>query len=238
MHQAYKLTKRTKRALRKQGVTVDNSSLNNITPLTKNQERIFNGYNSGKNMFLFGTAGTGKTYLALYLMLRDVLNGKYDKLVIMRSVVPSRDMGFLPGDQHEKLESYEMPYYELCYKLFNRKDAYDILKKENLIEFMSTSFIRGITFENTAILVDECQNMNWGELSTVMTRVGEYSRISFCGDTKQSDLRERDGKNDLLKLMRVCKIMDEFDFIQMDSDDIVRSNFQKQFIIKCEELGY
>lgn len=238
MHQAYKLTKSKKRALRKQGVTVDNSTLKQITPLTRNQNRAFNAYNSGKNLFLFGTAGTGKTFVALYLLLKDVLNGKYDRLIIMRSVVPSRDMGFLPGSKDEKLGSYELPYYELCYNLFGRPDAYEILKNENLIEFPSTSHIRGMTYDNSAILVDECQNMNWSELSTVMTRVGNYSRIAFCGDTKQSDLKPHEGKNDLLKMMTVCKNMKEFEFIQMDIDDIVRSDFQKQFIIECEKLGY
>lgn len=238
MHQAYKLTKSKKRALRKQGVTVDNSTLKEVTPLTKNQRRAFTAYDSGKNLFLFGTAGTGKTFVALYLLLQDVLMGKYDKLIIMRSVVPSREIGFLPGNANEKLAVYELPYYELCYNLFGRQDAYEILKNENLIAFPSTSHIRGMTYDNAAILVDECQNMNWGELSTVMTRVGNYSRIAFCGDTKQSDLKEKDGKYDLLKLMTVCKNMNAFEFIQMGVDDIVRSEFQKSFIIECEKLGY
>ena len=235
-----KLSKRQKRLLRKDGS--NGTGINNIEPvepLTDNQERIFDSYYTGKNLMLHGTAGTGKTFSAIYLALNDVLfEDMYDKLVIIRSVVPTRDMGFLPGNTKEKTRVYEIPYHTICGELFHRDDAYDVLKNKDKIEFMTTSYIRGLTISDSVVIIDEIQNMNWQEISSVLTRVGKGCRVILCGDTKQSDLTERTGKLDLLKLIKVCQKMGSFDFIQMTRDDIIRSGFVKEFIIECENLGY
>ena len=147
-------------------------------------------------------------------------------------------MGFLPGTAKEKSAEFEAPYYGICNTLFNREDAYNILKQKGHVEFKTTSHLRGMTLDNVIILVDECQNMNWQELHTIMTRLGENTRIIFCGDTKQSDLDERKGKHDLNKMLRVASTMDSFEFVQMQPEDVVRSGKAKEYILACEELGY
>lgn len=242
MHtQKEKITKKERRLLRKQGVIVDSpiNSLNPIVPLTQNQKKAFDAYKKGKNLLLHGSAGTGKTFIALYLALNDVINNnKYKKVIIIRSTVPSRDMGFLPGTHKEKAKVYETPYHTICSELFGQASAYTSLKQKNQIEFISTSFIRGTTINDAVIIVDEMQNLNWMELSTSLTRVGDNCKVILSGDTRQSDLSERDGKHDLLKIMNVCKRMNIFHFVQMTTADIVRSGFVKDFIITCEELGY
>lgn len=182
---------------------------------------------------------THNTFIALYLALNDVINNnKYKKVIIIRSTVPSRDMGFLPGTHKEKAKVYETPYHTICSELFGQPSAYTSLKQKNQIEFISTSFIRGTTINDAVIIVDEMQNLNWMELSTSLTRVGDNCKVILSGDTRQSDLSERDGKHDLLKIMNVCKRMNIFHFVQMTTADIVRSGFVKDFIITCEELGY
>jgi phosphate starvation-inducible protein PhoH len=235
-----KLTKKERRILRAQGITVNNvMNLSDISPKTMNQKKAFDSFRKNKNVMFHGTAGTGKTFVGLYLALKEVLHHEeQDKVIIVRSVVPSRDIGFLPGSQKEKIKVYESPYQLICTELFNRGDAYDILKQKNQIEFISTSFIRGITIKNAVVIIDEVQNMNWAEISTVLTRIGENCRVIISGDTKQSDLSERDGKRDLLKLINVCRNMNSFEFIQMTRNDICRSGFVKDFIIECETLGY
>lgn len=238
--QEKKLSKKERRILRTQGINTNPAiSLREISPKTMNQRKAFESFKKNKNIMFHGTAGTGKTFVGLYLALKEVIqHEEHNKVIIVRSVVPSRDIGFLPGNQKEKIKVYEYPYQLICTELFNRGDAYDILKQKNQIEFISTSFIRGITIRNAIVLIDEIQNMNWGEISTVLTRIGENCRVIISGDTKQSDLSEKDGKRDLLKLINVCRNMNTFEFIQMTKNDICRSGFVKEFLIECETLGY
>lgn len=239
MQQQKRLTKRQRRLLRQQSQTVENKfQLKRITPLTKNQQLAFDSYYDGKNLMLHGTAGTGKTFSAIYLGMKDVFADEYQKVVLVRSIVPSRDIGFLPGSQEEKIKVYELPYVQICSELFGRSDAYDLLKMKQKIEFISTSFIRGVTISDSIVIIDECQNMTWPELSTILTRIGENCKVIICGDTKQTDLNERNGKGDLLKLIRICQNLGTFEFIQMSHKDIVRSGFVRDFIIECENLGY
>lgn len=239
MQQQKRLTKRQRRLLRQQSQTVENKfQLKRITPLTKNQQLAFDSYYDGKNLMLHGTAGTGKTFSAIYLAMKDVFADEYQKVVLVRSIVPSRDIGFLPGSQEEKIKVYELPYVQICSELFGRSDAYDLLKMKQKIEFISTSFIRGVTISDAIVIIDECQNMTWPELSTILTRIGENCKVIICGDTKQTDLNERNGKGDLLKLIHICQNLGTFEFIQMSHKDIVRSGFVRDFIIECENLGY
>lgn len=238
MQIAQQLTKKAKRQLRKEKVSLNTMPLVDIQPLTENQRRAFEAWYHGKDLFLHGCAGTGKTLMAFYFALREVVLENCDKVLVVRSVVPSRDMGFLPGSENEKMKNYELPYYGITEQLFNRSDAYGILKQKDVIEFTSTSFLRGLTFDNTSIIVDECQNLSWMELHTIMSRVGEGSRIIFSGDTAQSDLDERKGKYDLNRMIEICKRMDCFEFVNMTPDDVVRSGKARQYIIACNELGY
>jgi hypothetical protein len=219
-----------------------NFSLSEIKPLTENQRKAFVAYKEGMHLMMHGIAGTGKTFLSFYLSLNDLLkpDTEYNKIFVIRSVVPTRDMGFLPGSNKEKTKVYEAPYYSICSELFGRADAYEYLKTKGLIEFMSTSFIRGITLNDCIVIVDECQNMDWGELSSIITRIGNNCKILFCGDYRQSDFRnrEKESKKDIVNFMKVLQNMDRFfSFVEFQSDDIVRSALVKNFIVTVDDLG-
>lgn len=205
-------------------------TLSEIEPLTQNQVAAFE---SDKHLVLHGVAGTGKTFISCYLAFDDMIKSSYNKLIIIRSAVPTRDIGFLPGNEKEKSAIYEEPYKDICVELFQRGDAYEILKTKSLVNFMTTSFIRGVTLRNAVIIVDECQNMSFHELDSIITRVGEECRIIFCGDFRQSDL----SKNGLKDFIRIVKAMDQFDLIDFEIKDIVRSGFVKDYITVKTNLG-
>lgn len=214
-------------------------SLRTISPLTLNQSSTFKAFEQGKHLLLHGVAGTGKTYISLYLALNEVLNkSRYKQIVIIRSVVPSRDMGFLPGTAKDKARVYEDPYKMICDDLFSRGDGYEILKTKRLVDFNTTSFLRGVTFNDAIIIVDECQNMIGQELDTVMTRVGNNCRIVFCGDFRQTDLARHEEKRGLLTFMNILDKMSCFEKIEFGKEDIVRSALVKSYIISKLELGY
>jgi len=212
--------------------------LREIKPLTTNQDLTFKSFNKGQHLLLHGVAGTGKTFISLYLALKSVLfHDTHKRIIVVRSVVPSRDMGFLPGSMKEKIRVYEDPYKAICDDLFARGDGYDILKSKHLVEFTTTSFLRGVTFEDAIIIVDESQNMTIAELDTVMTRVGENCRIIFCGDFRQSDLLRADERKGLLTFMSILDRMSCFEKIEFGKEDIVRSALVKNYIISKLELG-
>jgi len=215
---------------RKKTLAGANLDLQEIEPLTKNQVIAFE---SNKNLILHGVAGTGKTFISCYLAFDDMVKNIYERLVIIRSAVPTRDIGFLPGNEKEKASVYEEPYKDICIELFQRGDAYEILKTKGLVHFMTTSFIRGVTLRNATIMIDECQNMSFHELDSIITRIGQGCRVIFCGDFRQSDLE----KNGLKDFVRILKAMDQFDFIDFDIKDIVRSEFVKHYITAKTDLG-
>lgn len=205
-----------------------------IVPTTENQSLAFDSFNNNKNLMLHGCAGTGKTFIMLYLALRTVLSGHtdYKKVVIVRSMLPIRDIGFLPGTQEEKMSVYMEPYYSLVQEIFPEvENPYDLAYMQEILEFMGTSYIRGITLNDSLIIVDECQNLNYHELDTIITRVGDNSRIFFCGDYNQTDLKYEREQNGILKFIDILKTMEEFDFVEFMEDDIVRSGLVKNYII-------
>lgn len=208
--------------------------IQSITPKTPNQEAVFDAYEDF-NLILLGSAGTGKSFLSMYLGLHDVLEEKmYDRVMIIRSAVSSRDQGFLPGTEDEKMSVYEAPYEAICNELFKRGDAYSVLKTKRIVEFVSTSYLRGITIDNTVIIVDEIQNMSPAELNTIMTRVGENTKIIFSGDTRQSDMLK--DKYDFMKFVDLISKMNEFKTITFTVDDIVRSGIVRQYLTLKEKL--
>lgn len=217
--------------------------LKQVSPITARQEEMFEAYNDTYNdgLMAIGSAGTGKTWCALYLALKDVYEERlYDRIIIVRTAVQTRDQGFLPGNLAEKMASYETPYVDIVNDLFDRSDAYKMLKEKGIITFMSSSFVRGLTFNNAIIIFDEAQNANADELRSVMTRVGEGSKILFCGDTKQDDLKAGKNKNDksgLGKFIEIIEHMGDIPIVKFDRDDIVRSGIVKRFIIAEEELA-
>jgi phosphate starvation-inducible protein PhoH len=237
-----RLTKRTRNRIEKETDYLLNSrfAMKRIDPITKNQRNLFQHYNDKQNLLAIGSAGTGKTYISLYLALKDVMTkGVHKEIIIIRSSVQSREQGHMPGNDKEKMAHFEAPYVDIVNDLFERGDAYQIMKQKGMIRFMSTSFIRGLTFNNAIIIVDECQNMRVDELRTIITRVGEDSRIIFCGDTKQDDLECSKNRMDVSGLRYFKRIIDRmncFSTVQFTVDDIVRSGLVKQFIIAEEML--
>lgn len=222
-------------------VQKNNLVLRDINPLTDNQRVMFQEYDSGYNLFVHGYAGTGKSFLSLFLALDEIEEtGDYDGVILIRSVVPSRDMGFLPGSIKEKSRVYETPYVQIVNDLYSRGDAYTLLKDRGIIDFETTSFLRGCTWSNKIIIVDEIQNMSWTELYTILSRVGERSKIILCGDMRQTDLKKNE--SGLGHMMQVLKMMKNMKFIEFEREDIVRSSFVKELIIKSTEyqdiLGY
>jgi phosphate starvation-inducible protein PhoH len=207
-------------------------SMQDIQPITENQSIFFSNYESDKSQVLLGYPGTGKTFMALNRAFKELNDpsSPYRRIVIVRSAVPTRDVGFLPGTLTEKSAVYEMPYQSICNELFGRSDAYEVMKKHRTIEFLTTSFIRGITLDRTIVIVDEFQNMTSHEADSIITRVGDYSKIIFCGDILQRDLNKASERNVETFLKVLMSMKDVFDFNYFDEDDIVRSGIVADYI--------
>ena len=224
---------------------INSEQLTEIKALTDNQKLVFDAYENNKNLFLYGCAGTGKTFIAMYLALKEILSNKtaYEKLYVVRSLVPTREIGFLPGDHEDKAHLYQIPYQNMVKYMFKMPDdpafemLYDNLKAQETISFWSTSFLRGTTLDNAIVLVDECQNLNFHELDSIMTRVGNDSKIIFAGDIAQTDLVKTNEKNGILDFMKILEIMDEFANIEFDVNDIVRSGLIRNYIITKLQIG-
>ena len=232
-----------KQMKRKRPINAD--LLNKIEPITDNQKTLFENYKEGKNIFAYGAAGTGKTFVALYNALKDVLDPKSprERVYIVRSLLPTRDIGFLPGDEEDKSYLYQVPYQNMVRFMFQRgSDAefdrlYTDLRNQGTIDFLSTSFLRGITIDNGVIIVDECQNLNFHELDTIMTRVGQNTRIVFAGDIQQTDLTKTNDRNGILDFVNIMQQMKEVDCIEFDLGDIVRSGMLKSYLIEKIKMG-
>jgi phosphate starvation-inducible protein PhoH len=243
MEPTKRLTRKQKRVQQQQGGKEDNNlkinfRLKNIEPLTENQRVTFEHYSREKNLMLHGIAGTGKSFISCYLATKQLMENecKYKKLVIVRSVVPTRDMGFLPGNNKEKTKVYEAPYQAIFTELFGRGDSYEYLKQRGVIEFISTSFIRGVTLNDCIVVVDEIANMTLHELDSVITRVGRNCKIIFCGDFRQSDFTKEHERNGLIDFMKIVNKMRSFEFIDFNENDIVRSSLVKEYIITKDRL--
>ena len=216
-----------------------------IDPLTDNQKKLFDSYDDNKNLVAYGAAGTGKTFITLYNALRDVLdeNSPYEKIYIVRSLVATREIGFLPVDHEDKSSLYQIPYKNMVKYMFQMPtDAdfemlYGNLKTQGTISFWSTSFIRGTTLDKAIIIVDEFQNLNFHELDSIITRVGEDTKICFCGDATQSDLVKTNERNGIIDFLKILRVMPSFDLIEFGVEDIVRSGLCKEYIIAKTQLG-
>lgn len=224
---------------------INQDYLLDIQPLTDTQKKVFEEYSKGQNIFSYGCAGTGKTFVALYLALKDVLNenSPYEKVYIVRSLVATREIGFLPGTHDDKADIYQIPYKQMVRYMFEMPtDAafdmlYENLKNQETIKFWSTSFLRGTTLDKAIIIVDECQNLNFHELDSIMTRVGDETKIMFCGDALQSDLVKNNERDGILDFQKIMNKMDEVSVIEYGIEDIVRSGLVKSYIINKINLG-
>src|SRR5210317_352482 len=211
-------------------IAAANLNLQEIEPLTQNQLLAFEADN---NLVLHGVAGTGKSFISCYLGFDDILKNDKERIVLIRSAVPTRDIGFLPGNEKEKASVYEEPYIDICRELFQRGDAYEILKTKHVVFFRTTSYLRGVTLRDSVVIIDEFQNMTFHELDSIITRIGENCRVILCGDFRQSDLSD----NGLSQFIRILKAMGEFELVEFDPVDIVRSGFVKKYIMARVDLG-
>ena len=217
-----------------------------IDPLTDNQKRLFDSYDDDKNIIAYGCAGTGKTFITLYNALHDVLseNTPYERIYLVRSLVATREIGFLPGSHEDKADIYQIPYKNMVKYMFQMpSDAdfemlYGNLKAQETIKFWSTSFLRGTTLDNAIVIVDEFQNLNFHELDSIITRVGENTKICFCGDATQSDLQKTNERNGIIDFMRILRAMPSFDVIEFGIDDVVRSGLVKEYLIAKMDAGF
>ncbi len=233
-----------KQMRRKKPINTD--LLVDIEPLTENQKRLFKSYEEGKHLVAYGVAGTGKTFITLYNALNDVLSTDtpYDKIYLVRSLVSTREIGFLPGDHEDKSYLFQVPYKNMVKYMFQMpSDAdfemlYGNLKAQETIKFWSTSFIRGTTLDNAIVIVDEFQNLNFHELDSIITRVGENTKIMFCGDATQTDLVKTNERNGIVDFMRILRAMPSFDVIEFDIEDIVRSGLVREYIVAKIETGF
>jgi len=229
----------------KKNKEINSNDLVTIKPITDNQKVVFSTWKKGLNQFLFGAAGTGKTFVSLYLALQEIMDLKKsaDKVILVRSLIPTREIGFLPGDEEDKSALYQVPYRNMVQFMFEMPNEqtfnglYDNLKSKGSLYFLSTSFLRGLTFDNSIIIVDECQNLNFHELDTIITRVGQDSKIMFCGDFSQTDLVRNNEKNGLHKFMRILEEMNEFNCTEFTIGDIVRSGFVRSYLINKTKMG-
>ena len=229
----------------KKNKEINMNDLVSIKPITDNQKEVFSTWKKGLNQFLFGAAGTGKTFVSLYLALQEIMDLKKpaDKVILVRSLIPTREIGFLPGDEEDKSALYQVPYRNMVQFMFEMPNEqafnglYDKLKSQGSLYFLSTSFLRGLTFDNSIIIVDECQNLNFHELDTIITRVGQDSKIMFCGDFGQTDLIKNNEKNGLHDFMRILEEMKEFNCTEFTIGDIVRSGFVRSYLINKTKMG-
>ena len=216
-----------------------------VEPITDNQKRFFDAWDEDKMIYAYGVAGTGKTFIALYKALRDVLGETtpYEKIYIVRSLVATREIGFLPGDHEDKSSLYQIPYKNMVQAMFEMPDdnsyemLYDNLKAQETISFWSTSFIRGTTLDNAIVIIDECQNLNFHELDSIITRVGQDSKIIFCGDAAQTDLQKISERTGIIDFQRIIQNMEEFSLIEFNIEDIVRSGLVRSYLINKINLG-
>ena len=228
---------------RKKPINLD--LMRTVEPLTDNQELLFKSYKKDQNIVAYGAAGTGKTFITLYNALKDVLDEKspYEKIYIVRSLVATREIGFLPGDHEDKSSLYQIPYKNMVKYMFEMPDdsafemLYGNLKTQGTISFWSTSFIRGTTLDNAIIIVDEFQNLNFHELDSIITRVGENSKIMFCGDATQSDLIKTNERNGIVDFMRILRVMPSMSMVEFGVEDIVRSGLCKEYLVAKMELN-
>tara|TARA_S200000501_G_scaffold375775_1_gene428683 strand:+ start:4570 stop:5313 length:744 start_codon:yes stop_codon:yes gene_type:complete len=224
---------------------INSQYLLDIEPLTPAQDKVFADWKDGKNLYLYGAAGTGKTFVALYLALRAVFDDHtpYDKIYIVRSLVATREIGFLPGDHEDKSFLYQIPYKQMVQYMFEMPDddsfdnLYNNLKVQDTISFWSTSFIRGTTLDRSIVIIDECQNLNFHELDSIITRVGEDTKVMFCGDALQSDLVKTNERNGVYNFLGIIRTMEEFGVTEFGIPDIVRSGLIRSYLIAKINAG-
>lgn len=211
--------------------------LKHVKPITHSQHELVNAFDSGNHIVANGSAGTGKTFLACFLALRELLkaDSTYKKIIIIRSAVPTRDLGFLPGSIEEKYAIYEQPYMDIFAELLRRASSYQDMKEVGWVEFCTTSYVRGLTWDDAIVIIDECQSATFHEINSVVTRIGKNTRLIIAGDIPQTDLRKKGEVSGFGELAHIASKMKAFSVVKFTHQDIVRSEFVKSWIIACEK---
>ena len=220
-------------------VSKQHFTLSEVRPLTDNQEKTFDEWHDGNHLVLSGSAGSGKSFLALYLALKELMADRsdYKKIIIIRSAVPSRDIGFVPGTLEEKSKIYQEPYKNIVNELIGRGDSWYFMAEKKIIDFQTTSFLRGLTFSDCIIVFDEFQSATFHEIDSVLTRVGENCRFILCGDHAQNDLSIKREKTGFMEIMSILNNMDNVSHIKFTTSDVFLSGFVKEYLIEKEKQG-
>lgn len=235
--------KRAKATFRSTSPTTPNTNLQlkPIHPITDNQILAFNAYEDGKHVCMLGSAGTGKSFVALYNALKDVLDKStpYRRVVIIRTAQASKAIGFLPGTEKDKIAVFETAYKGIFAELFGRGDAYEVCKQKGIVEFTGTSFLRGTTINDAIVVVDEIQSMNFHEIGTIVTRLGNDAKLVICGDNRQDDLTSKrfNERSGIVPMIKLISLMPSIELITFTVNDIVRSGLVKEWILAYEESG-
>lgn len=213
------------------------NNMRDIKPITDSQIEAYEQWDKGRNLILSGAAGSGKTFIALYLALQELIKNRKKRLVILRSVVPTRDIGFLPGTQEEKEAAYLTPYIGVISEIFkNNPTLFTSFLKNGTIEFLTTSYIRGITLKDAIVVVDEFQNCNFHELDSIITRIGKGSRVIFSGDYYQSDFTNRKEKEGIGEFLKIIESLKHFEKIEFTWKDCVRSGMVRDYLMTKEKM--
>lgn len=208
--------------------------MKSITPMTRNQQRVFDLWKDDYSIVLDGFSGVGKSFLSIYLALKDILDADsvYEKIIIVRSTTSIRSPGFLPGSLEEKNSVFEMPYSQIFDDLFKKKNQYKFMKEAGLVEFHSTAFLRGLSFTNAIVIFDEFQNANYEEIATCIQRIARQSKLILCGDYMQNDLiRMKNDVSGFKKAIDIINMMPDFRKVSFEIADCVRSEFVKSFLV-------
>ena len=206
-----------------------------LLPRNENQEEYLNALKDSDQVIVFGPAGTGKTYCVATFAANQYHLKNINKIVITRPhVAVGKDIGYLPGTLEEKCAPWALPVIDVLEKHLTKGVVETGLKNEN-IEVAPLALMRGRSFENTFVIVDEAQNITLPELKMLVTRIGEGSKLVLNGDVQQSDLKEADGLSKITHYAK--KHMLPIPIIEFTIDDVVRSDICKEWIKVFTEEG-
>ena len=218
--------KRTRRKTTYKGATT--RKVSGIVPKTEKQKELLDALKASSQVFILGPAGTGKTYVTATYAADLYTTKEIDKIVITRPhVAVGKELGFLKGDLQEKTMPWALPVLDVLEKHLGKGTVETAIKNGN-IEMAPLALMRGRSFDNAFIIVDETQNITTHELKMLLTRVGEDTTIVLNGDIQQSDLKEADGLSKVIHLAK--KHMLPVPIIEFGVDDIIRSDICAQWV--------
>jgi phosphate starvation-inducible PhoH-like protein len=201
-----------------------------IQPKNMAQQIYLEAIERSDVVFGIGSAGTGKTYVAASYAAEKLYYRETSKIIVTRpNVEASRSLGFLPGELEEKYAPYLEPFEGVFIRAFG-KSLYELFKKRGQIDPRPLGFMRGATFDDAIVLVDECQNMTEKEFKLLLTRIGHNSKVIFSGDSRQVDIPD----SGLMSTIQRLQYIPSIEVVEFYPSDIVRSDLCKQIILEYE----